>query len=92
MSRPISEIQRDAAFRDLAEIRNLIGANEEELVQAAIKRLIAQRNNAWCQLRKIRDAIKVDSDESTLDEVIRVIAQRDRYKSDLEQHLIGKAA
>lgn len=33
-------LQRDAAFKDLAEIRKMLGANDEELIQDAIKRLM----------------------------------------------------
>ncbi len=85
MNRPIANIQRDAAFRDLAEIRKMVGANSEELIQDAVKRLLAQRDNAWQELRDIREAVAADSDESTLDEVKRVVAQRDRFKADLAQ-------
>ena len=92
MKRPISEIQRDAAFRDIREIRQMVGANAEELLQDAVKRLIDQRDNAWRELRNIREAIKCDSDESTLDEVNRVVAQRDRFKSDFEAQFTAKAA
>lgn len=89
MNRPIAHIQRDAAFRDLAEIRKMVGALEEELIQHAIARLIAQRDNAWQELREIREAIKADSDESTADEVRRVVAQRDRFKTDLAQACVA---
>lgn len=84
MNKPISAIQRDAAFRDLRDIRAMVGASDEELIQVAVQLLIDQRDNAWKELAQIRDAIGADSDESTLDEVRRVVAQRDRWKADFE--------
>ena len=85
-------IQRDAAFRDLRDIRAMVGASDEELIQDAVQRLIAQRNKAWQDLAQIRDAIGADSDESTLDEVKRVVAQRDRAIADFQGNFTAKAA
>lgn len=92
MNRPIAHIQRDAAFRDLAEIRKIVGANEEELIQDAIKRLLSQRDNAWQELRDIREAVAADSEESTLDEVRRVVLQRDLWKDDFEMQFKASEA